>query len=68
MATAKEEIRRLIDTLPDDATWPDEATGEDVQHSIYVRERIERGRRENADGKILEQDDVERRMQQWLGE
>ena len=57
MATAKEEIRRLIDLLPDDATW------EDVQHSIYVRERIERGRRENADGKVLEQDDVERRMQ-----
>jgi hypothetical protein len=60
VATAKEEIRRLIDILPDDATW------EDVQHSIYVRERIERGRRENADGKVLEQDDVERRMQQWL--
>jgi hypothetical protein len=39
MPTAKEEIRRLIETLPDDATW------EDVQYSIYVRERIERGRR-----------------------
>jgi predicted transcriptional regulator len=62
MPTAKEEIRRLIETLPDDATW------EDVQHSIYVRERIERGRRDAAEGKVLEQDEVERRMQPWLTE
>jgi len=62
VATAKEEIRRFIDTLPDDATW------EDVQYSIYVRERIERGRREAAEGKVLDQDEVERRMQKWFGE
>jgi len=62
VATAKEEIRRLIDTLPDDATW------EDVQYSIYVRERIERGRRENAEGKLLDEDEAEHRMRQWLGE
>jgi hypothetical protein len=62
MATAKDEIRRMIDTLPDNASW------EDVQHSIYVRERIERGRREAAEGKVLDQDEVERRMQPWLAE
>ena len=62
VATAKEEIRRFIDTLPDDATW------EDVQYSIYVRERIERGRRETAEGQVLDHDEVERRMQKWLGE
>ena len=62
MATAKDEIRRMIDTLPDDASW------EDVQHSIYVRERIERGRREAAEGKVLDQDDVERRIEPWLVE
>jgi len=62
MGTAKEEIRRLIDTLPDDATW------EDVQYSIYVRERIERGRRENAEGKVLDEGEAERRMRPWLSE
>lgn len=62
MATAKDEIRRLIETLPDDASW------EDVQHSIYVRERIERGRREAAEGKVLDQPEVERRMRPWLAE
>ena len=62
MATVKDEIRRMIENLPDDATW------EDVQYSIYVRERIERGRGEAATGKILEEDEVERRMKPWLSE
>jgi len=62
MATVKEEVRRMIESLPDDATW------EDVQYSIYVRERIERGRREATDGKILDEDEVERRMKPWLTE
>ena len=62
MATVKEEVRRMIESLPDNATW------EDVQYSIYVRERIERGRREATDGKILDEDDVERRMKPWLTE
>ena len=62
MATTKEEVRKLLDTLPEDATW------EDVQYSIYVRERVERGRLEAARGEVIEQDEVERRMNQWLGE
>ena len=62
MATAKEEIRKLLDALPDDATW------EDVQYSIYVRERVERGRREAAQGNLLEQEEIERRMKRWLSE
>ena len=50
----------MIESLPDDATW------EDVQYSIYVRERIERGRSEVAEGKILGEDEIERRMKPWL--
>jgi predicted transcriptional regulator len=62
MATVKKEVRSMIESLPDDATW------EDVQYSIYVRKRIERGRREAAEGKILDEDEVERRMKPWLTE
>jgi hypothetical protein len=62
MATAREENRRRIDTLPDDAIW------EDVQYSIYVRERIERGRHETSEGKTVDQSEIERRMQHWLDE
>ena len=50
----------MIERLPDDVTW------EDLQYSIYVRERIERGRGESAKRKILENDDVELRMNALL--
>ena len=56
MSAAKEEIRRILDSLPDDATW------EDVQYSIYVRERVERGKAEAADSKLVDQDEIETGM------
>jgi hypothetical protein len=59
MATAKEEIRKMLDTLPDDVTW------EDLQYSIYVRERVERGRREADQENLLDQTEVETRMNRW---
>jgi hypothetical protein len=62
MSTAKEEVRRLLESLPDDASL------EDVQYSIYVRERIERARSELNQGKLIEQDDIEIRMRRWLDE
>ena len=62
MAKAKEEARRMLDTLPDDVTW------EDIQYSIYVRERIERARLEADQGNVVDQDEIERRMKKWLGE
>ena len=62
MATAKEEIRKMLDTLPEDASW------EDVQYSIYVRERVERGQREADQQRLIEQEEVETRMKEWLDE
>jgi hypothetical protein len=62
MATAKEEVRRLLEALPDDASL------EDVQYSIYVRERLARAREEADSGKLIEHDDIERRMSRWLDE
>lgn len=60
MAKAKQEIRRLIDSLPNDATR------EDSQYSIYIRERIERGRREADDGKTIDQSEIEQRMRHFV--
>ena len=62
MPTIKEQARLLIERLPDDATW------QDVQYSIYVLQQIERSRREAANGKILNEDEIERRMEPWLTE
>ena len=40
MHTAKETVRRLLDDLPDNASM------EDIQYHIYVREKLERGLRD----------------------
>jgi hypothetical protein len=40
MDTAKEEVRRILESLPDDATL------EDIQYRIYVRQAIAAGVRD----------------------
>jgi predicted transcriptional regulator len=62
MHTAKETVRRLLDDLPDNASL------EDIQHHIYVREKIERGLRDVEAGRVVDQDEAKRRMAKWLGE
>jgi hypothetical protein len=41
----KEEAHRLVDRLPDSATW------DDLMHEIYVREAIERGLADSRTGR-----------------
>ncbi|HYM11166.1 MAG TPA: hypothetical protein VEU62_10550 [Bryobacterales bacterium] len=60
MSTAKEDVRRILDALPDDASL------EDIQYHIYVREKIEHGLKDIEDSRLLSQDEVERRMSRWL--
>ncbi|MEP7352729.1 MAG: hypothetical protein ABI824_05810 [Acidobacteriota bacterium] len=60
MATVKEEVKKMIDDLPENASV------EDIQYALYVRERVERGLREVAEGKVLDSEEVERRINQWL--
>ena len=61
MNTAKEEVRRMLDQIPDDATF------EDIQYHIYVQEKIERGLKDIQEGHLLSQEEVEQRMSKWLG-
>lgn len=61
MATAKEEVRKMLEQLPDESSF------EDIQYHIYVREKVERGRRDAQEGRTLSQEEVERRMSKWLG-
>lgn len=59
METAKEEVRRILDSLPDDATL------EDIQYRIYVRQAIAAGLRDVDQGRVVSQEEVERRMARW---
>lgn len=61
MSTAKEEVRKMLEQLPDDVSF------EDIQYHIYVREKIECGLKDIQEGRVLSQEDVEERMSKWLG-
>ncbi|WP_305043975.1 hypothetical protein [Geoalkalibacter sp.] len=62
MATlsVKEEAHKLVDRLPDDATW------DDLMHEIYVRETIERGLADSRAGRTADVKNV--RAKYGLGE
>lgn len=56
MSTAKDEVKALLDKLPNDCTF------EDVQYHLYVVEKIHRGiERAKSEG-ALTQDEVERKL------
>jgi predicted transcriptional regulator len=61
MSTAKDEVRKMLEHLPDDVSL------EEIQYHIYVREKIERGLKDVEEGRLLSQKDVEERMSKWLG-
>ena len=58
--SAKEAVREILDKLPDDSTF------EEIQYRIYVRDKIERGLKDVEDGRVIDQEEVERRMSRWL--
>lgn len=60
MSTAKEEVRKILDRIPDDASY------EDIQYHIYVCQKIERGRKDVEEGCVISQEEMEQRMAKWL--
>ena len=52
----KAAVLELVDDLPKDATW------EDVMYRVYVREAIEAGRRDAAEGRLVDVGEVRRRF------
>lgn len=62
MQTAKQEVRELLDALPDDSSI------EDIQYHLYVRQKVELGIQDIKNGKSYSQDEVEKRMEKWLKE
>jgi hypothetical protein len=51
--TVKQEIHKLLEQLPDDATWQDAAD------LITIHERLARGRKESAAGEKVSLEEVE---------
>ena len=59
MSTAKEEIKALLDKLPDDCSL------EDVQYHLYVVEKIHKGIERAEKEDVLSQDEVKRKLNKW---
>ena len=52
----KAEARRLVEQLPEDASW------EDLQYQIYVRQSIEAGLKDCQEGRTVAVAEVRRRL------
>ena len=48
----KDEARRLVEELPDDASW------DDLMYKIYVRQSIEAGLRDSEAGRTMDVKEV----------
>ena len=60
MGAAKDEVKALLDKLPDDCSL------EDVQYHLYVVEKINRGIERAEKEGMLNQEDVERKLDKWI--
>jgi len=60
MQTAKQEVSKLLESLPDDCAL------EDIQYHLYVLQKIERGLKDADEGRVYTQEQVERMMAKWL--
>lgn len=60
MNAAKKEVLNILERLPDDASL------EDIQYHIYVRQKIEHGLDDVEAGRTLSEEEFDRRMGKWL--
>lgn len=60
MRTAKEEVRNLLESLPDNCSI------EDIQYHLYVAEKINRGLSRAKKEQTWSQEDVEGKFKKWV--
>jgi len=62
VASPKQAVLEMIHRLPENASL------EDIQYHLFVLQKIERGLDDAEAGRVVPQDEVEKRLQKWLGE
>jgi predicted transcriptional regulator len=60
METAKEQVQHILGMLPEDASL------EDIQYHIYVRQKIEQGLADVEAGRVISHAEVQQRLAKWL--
>lgn len=57
---AKEEVRRILEEVPDDASF------EDIQYHIYIRQKVEKALVQVEAGQVIRDEHAEARFSRWL--
>lgn len=60
IATVKLEAENIIRNLPDDISF------EDIQYHLFVADKLRKSREQIQEGKVITQDEVEKRLDKWL--
>jgi predicted transcriptional regulator len=60
METAKAQVEEILQALPEDASL------EDIQYHIYVRQRIQQGLEDIEAGRVVSHAEVQKRLAKWL--
>jgi predicted transcriptional regulator len=60
MTNVKQEVRKLLDRMPDDCTI------DDLQYQLYVLDKIRHAEQEIAEGKGVPHEEVKQRLSKWL--
>ena len=61
VGSPKQTVLEMIQRLPDDASL------EDIQYHLFVLQKIERGLDDAEAGRVIPQEEVEKRLEKWLG-
>jgi predicted transcriptional regulator len=59
METAKEQVQRILEVIPDDASL------EDIQYHIYVRQKVDQGLADGDAGRVVSHEEAMRRLDKW---
>ncbi|MCU1307781.1 MAG: hypothetical protein JWN45_2476 [Acidobacteriaceae bacterium] len=56
MSIAKEQAKKLLEQLPESATW------DDIMYQLYVRAKITQGLKDIEQGKLVSHEEVKQRF------
>ena len=56
MSIIKDEAKKIIDSLPEQATW------EDIMYQFYVKKKIAASLKAAEEGNVISHDDVKKRL------
>jgi predicted transcriptional regulator len=59
MESAKEQVQRILQVLPDDVSL------EDIQYHIYVRQKVDQGLADAEGGRVVSHEEAMRRLNKW---